>query len=224
MHEESEFKNDRANGGPAKRLRRGHAGRPLQLAKRSAALLALAGMLCGAGPVYGQNQKNNKKKVAEASANDTSMLPETQAIDVMVSQMLGAWQAGDADAMQKFYSDDMTVISGAWEPPLFGWANYARAYQSQMARTAGSRLERTNSYTRVMGDTAWVTYQWQFLGNVDGKRAQAFGHTTLVLQKRAGNWLIVLNHTSVIPTDEPSADTPKPTSGQPTSSLAPNAR
>jgi uncharacterized protein (TIGR02246 family) len=226
MRDESEFKNERADGEPTERLRHGYAGRRGRIGKRSVAILTLAAMLCGAGFAYGQNQKDNKnkKKAAEAGASDPSMLPDNRAIDMLVSQMLGAWQAGDAEAMQKFYADDMTVISGAWEQPLFGWANYARAYQAQIERTSGCRLERTNSYTKVLGDSAWVTYQWQFLGNVDGKRTQAFGHTTLVLQKRAGNWLIVLNHTSAIPTDEPSADTPKPASGEPTSSLAPNAR
>jgi uncharacterized protein (TIGR02246 family) len=205
MREESEFKNERADGRPTERLRQGYAGRRGYLGKRGMAVLTLAAMLCGAGFVYGQNQKNKNKKTAEANASDPSLLPDNQAIDLLVSQMLGAWQAGDAEAMQKFYADDMTVISGAWEPPLFGWANYVRAYQAQIGRTSGCRLERTNSYTKVMGDAAWMTYQWQFWGNVDGTRTQAIGHTTLVLQKRAGSWLIVLNHTSVIPTDEPSA-------------------
>jgi uncharacterized protein (TIGR02246 family) len=189
------------------------------------AVLVAAAMLCGSNFAYGQNQKNknNKKKDADASFSTAPILPDAQAIDLLVTQMLGAWQAGDAEAMRKFYSDDTTVISGAWESPLFGWANYARAYQGQFARTSGARLERTNSYSKVIGDMGLVTYQWQFIGDVDGKRAQAFGHTTLVLQKRAGNWVIILNHTSVVPTDEPSSVTPKP-AGEPTSSLAPNQR
>jgi uncharacterized protein (TIGR02246 family) len=221
MREESEFKNERADCGPAKRLRHGYKGRPGHISRRRVAVLALVVTLCGAGFVYGQNKKN-KKKDAEASASSQSLLPDNQAVDLLVSQMLGAWQAGDADAMQKFYADDIMVISGAWEPPLIGWANYARAYQTQLARTSGSRLERTNSYAKVMGDTAWVTYQWQYVGSVDGKRTQALGHTTLVLEKRAGNWLIVLNHTSAIPTDEPPAETlSTPAKGEPTSSLAP---
>jgi len=225
MCEESKFKSERADCRPTSRLRHGYVARGGYVKRRSMAILALAATLCGAGFVYGQNQKNKKKsKDADANFNASSLLPENQAIDLLVSQMLGAWQAGDAEGMHKFFADDITVISGAWEPPLFGWANYARAYEAQFARTSGSRLERTNSYTKVMGDTALVTYQWQFLGNVDGKRSQALGHTTLVLQKRASSWLIVLNHTSAIPTDEPSANAPTPASGTPTSSLAPSGR
>ncbi len=59
-------------------------------------------------------------------------MPDNQAVDLLVSQMLGAWQAGDADAMRKFYADDVMIVSGAYEPPLIGWANYARAYQAQI--------------------------------------------------------------------------------------------
>ncbi len=223
MREESQFKNEGAHCGLARRLRRAYGARPGRIRMRSVAILALAATLCGAGFIYGQNQKSKKKGVdAGTSVSSASLMPDNQAVDLLVSQMLGAWQAGDAEAMRKFYADDMMVISGAWEPPLIGWANYARAYEAQFARTSGSRLERTNSYFKMMGDNAWVTYQWQFLGDVDGKRTQALGHTTLVLQKRAGSWLIVLNHTSAVPTDEPQADlSSNPASGEPTSSLAP---
>ena len=190
------------------------------------AMLALAAIFCGTGLVYGQNKKNKQKdKNAEPNVSTSSLLPDNQAVDLLVSQMLGAWQAGDAEGMRKFYADDVLVVSGAWEQPIMGWANYATACQAQFARTTGPRLERTNSYTKVVGDTAWVTYQWQFAGNVEGKPTQAFGHTTLVLQKRTGNWLIVLNHTSAVPIDEtPPARSAAQSTGQPTSSLAPNAR
>lgn len=202
---------------------RTYVARRRNITRCSVAVLTLAAVLFGPAFVYGQKQKNDKKKDKDADSSASSFLPDNKAIDLLVSQMLGAWQAGDAEGMHKFYADDITIVSGAWEPPLFGWANYERAYQAQFARTSVPRLERTNSYTKVMGDTAMVTYQWQFLGNVDGKRAEAYGHTTLVLQKRAGNWLIVLNHTSAIPTEESPAGTPS-SAGQPTSSLAPGTR
>jgi uncharacterized protein (TIGR02246 family) len=225
MRGKAEFKKKRANSGPAIRLRHGHADGPRRFSRRSLAILVLVATLCGTGLVYGQNKKNKKDKDAETSVSTASLLPDNQAIDLLVSQMLGAWQAGDAEGMRKFYASDVMVVSGAWEQPIIGWANYASAYQAQLARTTAPRLERTNSYTRVTGDTAWVTYQWQFAGDVEGKPTQAFGHTTLVFQKRVGTWLIVLNHTSAIPIDEPPTVKPStPANGQPTSSLAPNAR
>ncbi len=151
-----------------------------------------------------QNQKNNKKQ-RDHSDELAAALPDPQAIDLLVSQMLAAWQIGDVDTMHKYYDEDVAAVSGSWEPPLLGWRAYSAAYEKQHARTQSSRLDRTNTLTKVIGDTAWVTYQWQFSGQVDGQPATALGHTTLVLQKRAGSWLIVLNHTSAIPSSTPSS-------------------
>ena len=97
--------------------------------------------------------------------------------------MLGYWQIGDVDMMHKYYADDVTSVSGEFEPPLFGWDSYVKAYQSQRARTQAVRMDRVNTYTKVMGDTAWATYQWQFSGQVDGKTTNALGYTTLALEK-----------------------------------------
>lgn len=157
-------------------------------------------------------KQNQKGKQGSDSTTITSPIPapDSQQIDTLISQMLGAWQVGDVDLMHKAYADDVTVVSGQWEQPIFGWANYLRAYQAQRARTQGDRLERTNSYTKVTGTTAWCTYQWQYTGQVDGIPAAAFGHTTLVLEKRGGNWLIVLNHTSVVPVSQPASSTAAP--------------
>ena len=158
-----------------------------------------------------QNQKNNGKKQQDNSDALSAALPDPQAIDLLVSQMLAAWQVGDVEAMHKYCDDDMAAVSGAWEPPLVGWPAYAAAYEKQHERAQGSRLDRTNTFTKVMGDTAWVTYQWDFSGQVDGQPAKAVGHTTLVLQKRAGHWLIVLNHTSSVPTSMQANSNPPAT-------------
>ncbi len=126
-------------------------------------------------------------------------LPDPQAVEFTVSQMLAAWQIGDVDLLHTFYADEALVVSGTWEPPLQGWQSYAAAYLAQRARTQGARLERTNTFTKISGDIAVCTYQWEFNGQVDGAPSRAYGHTTLVLQKRGGKWLIILNHTSAAP-------------------------
>ncbi len=152
-------------------------------------------------------KKSNKKdKQERPRLTDTApILPDSQAIDQLISEMLGAWQIGDVDLMHKHYSDDVTMVSGAWEQPLFGWNNYVKAYQAQRARVQAGRMDRINTYTKVMGDTAWSTYQWEFAGQVDGKPSDILGHTTLVLEKRNGAWIIVMNHTSVVSTSTPTA-------------------
>jgi ketosteroid isomerase-like protein len=181
------------------------------------ALLVLASVLAAPALVGGnaaaQNKKNDNKEADTTSLIPPGSLPDPQAIDLVVGQMLGAWQVGEVEMMRKFYADDVVVVSGAWEQPLIGWESYARAYQAQFARTNGGRLDRTNTYTKVLGEDAWVTYQWQYSGQVDGTPFSAVGHTTLVLQKRAGIWVIVLNHTSQVPTPTATAGaSPQPAS------------
>jgi uncharacterized protein (TIGR02246 family) len=194
---------------------------PRRKATVPATVLAVMVMLLGglsllASTARAQNQRNNRKEPETTGIVSPVPIPDAQAIDLLVSQMLGAWQVGDVEMMHKYYADDVTVVSGAWEPPLFGWDNYVRAYRAQRARTQSGRLDRTNTYTKVFSDTAWVTYQWEFTGQVDGNPASSVGHTTLVLQKRAGTWLIALNHTSVVPTPvqpTPALAVPSPQPG-----------
>jgi ketosteroid isomerase-like protein len=202
----------RSPGTPAESTR---GGVGLRLVALIIALLSCLPLSTGARAA----QKQKEKQQDSQSAPITSPIPppDSQANDTLISQMLGAWQVGDVDLMHKAYADDATFVSGQWEPPVFGWANYVRAYQGQRARTQGDRLERSNSYTKIIGDTAWCTYQWRYTGQVDGMQAAAFGHTTLMLQKRAGNWLIVLNHTSVVPVSDSTQTTAAPPALHPAS-------
>src|SRR5437879_7946491 len=129
MREESQSKNEGGHCGLAKRLRRDYGARPGRIRRRSVAILALAATLCGAGFIYGQNQKSKKKGVdAGTSVSSASLMPDNQAIDLLVSQMLGAWQADDAEAMRKFYATDNMVISAVKNTSLIVWAGDARAY------------------------------------------------------------------------------------------------
>lgn len=142
-----------------------------------------------------------------------SVVPTTdeQKIDITISEMLAAWQIGDVELLRKAYADDTMVVSGLYEPPVVGWANYANAYRQQRARMEQVRMERRNSFITLRGNVAWVSYQWEFSAIADGRPSAAQGHATLILEKRGGRWLIVHNHTSLVgamQTPEPAP--PKP--------------
>ena len=165
----------------------------------AALIMLLAIPLLAGSPAQNQKKSKDNNKDSDASSASIVPVPDLQAIDIAVGQMLGAWQVGDIELMHKYYSDDVVVVSGSWEPPLIGWDTYVRAYQAQRARSQNGRMDRSNSLIKLMGDSAWVTYQWEYVGQVDGSQLDAVGQTTLVLQKRAGNWVIVVNHTSTVP-------------------------
>jgi len=158
-----------------------------------AGLLAL---LVVALPVSSAQKKKGKKD--QGQTNPEVQLPDNQVLDKDISEMLGAWQVGDINALHNYYADDVTVVSGAYEPPLVGWPAYLAAYQRQRSRLGSLRLDRRNTFIFVRGNVAWASYQWDFDALVDGRPTSARGHTTLVFERRDNRWLIVHNHTSEI--------------------------
>jgi uncharacterized protein (TIGR02246 family) len=165
---------------------------------------ALAFVLCvmvflGAASQAAAQQKDKKNKKDTPAPGSGSVIPLTdeQQIDYMVSTMLGAWQVGDVEKLHQVYADDVTIITGPWNPPVVGWNNYLPLYQQQRARMTQVRMDRSNTFIKANGTCGWATYQWDFGGTVDGQPTNSQGHTTLVAEKRNGKWLIVLNHTSV---------------------------
>jgi len=177
-----------------------------------AALVTLALLVPAAS--FGQ------KKTKNNNTTDTVPMPPMPApeeLENLMSQMLGAWQVGDIDAMHKYYADDATFTSGAYEPPVVGWQNYVSAYQKQRERIQGMQFIRRNTVIRYRSDLAWATYQWEMFATVDNKSMNAYGHTTLVFAKTADHWLIVHNHTSqVCDVGSPvPAASPQPQPGQP---------
>lgn len=177
-----------------------HSNSRRYLNLRTLALLAAAFLLAIAAPARAQRTKI--KQVPEPPAAPVAV---NHVIDLEIAEMLSAWQIGDAEKMHKFYADDVVVVSGAWGPPIYTWANYLPAYQSQHSRMASTHIDRTNTVVRIKDNSAWATYQWELSSIVDGNKIAARGDTTLVFEKREGVWLIVLDHTSVTPDAVPAA-------------------
>src|SRR5579872_3333421 len=143
-----------------------------------------------------QQQKQTKKQKDTPLPEIAQTIPEQ--IDNNIGEMLGAWQVGDVEAMHKYYADDATFTSGAYEVPIIGWKNYVDAYQKQRARIQAMSLIRRNTNIFFRTDFAWATYQWELSGVVDNQSMSAKGQTTLVFALTNGHWLIVHNHTSEI--------------------------
>jgi ketosteroid isomerase-like protein len=168
-------------------------------------LLCAAILLALAGPAAAQKDKKKKSDAPASDGQSTLLLSDEQQIDYMISSMLGAWQVGDADKLHQSYAEDVTFVSGAWSPPIVGWANYAPSFQQQRARMQKVRMDRTNTLIKVDGTVAWACYQWDFEAAVDGQPVASRGQTTLIMEKRNNHWLIVHNHTSIVQVVQPVA-------------------
>jgi ketosteroid isomerase-like protein len=162
-----------------------------------------------------------KKKKTDDSADKMPSIPmgDEQQVDYTISEMLGAWQLGDIEKLHKDYADDVSVVSGNWEPPIFTWTNYLAVYQAQHNRMQQVRMDRSNTYIKLNGNFAWACYQWEFSAVVDGQPSAARGQTTLVFEKRNNHWVIVHNHSSLSPNAQPTA----PANTQPTPQVPPNS-
>jgi ketosteroid isomerase-like protein len=182
------------------------------LARRSAGILAAAAALVLAlGLPASAKQKNKKKKNSDNSDQTNAVpmppLPVSDQINEDIGRMLGAFQLGNVELMHKYYSDNATFVSGTWEPPVVGWANYVPLYQREWSAYQGVQLLRKNTYVFVHADVAWASYQWEFDANYHGQPFQARGQTTLIFNKVGENWLIVHNHTSEISQNCPASPT-----------------
>jgi ketosteroid isomerase-like protein len=161
----------------------------------------------------GAKQKNKDKKKNTPASDTQGVLssvmppvPDSQAVEQAVGEALGYWQIGDLDSLHKYYSDDVVVVSGAWEPPMIGWDNFVKSYQAQRAQVPNGRMDRSNTLIKVNGSSAWATYQFLYSAVAEGKIAVFHGHTTVILNKQADRWVIVLNHSSIV--DSTSATQP----------------
>lgn len=184
--------------------------------------LAAVLFLSFASPAAAQKDKKKKNANPDSKSTDTfSALTDEQQIDYTISEMLGAWQLGDIERMHKDYADEVSIVNGAWAPPVIGWTNYLAIYQLQHARMSQVRMDRSNTYIKVSGTVAWACYQWDFGVVVDGQQTESQGHTTLVLDKRNNRWVIVHNHTSLVQTASQVAPANPPAQQQPASAPSP---
>ncbi len=123
---------------------------------------------------------------------------EAEKIEKVVAAVVEAYQQGDYDSMGKYYAADCTVVSGGYNRVIVGWENVSRLYRAQHARLTSLVLLRENTTIRRKNKVAWVSYQWQLAMRIEEEQYAFQGHTTLVMEKRGRNWIIVHNHTSAL--------------------------
>jgi ketosteroid isomerase-like protein len=177
-------------------------------------VLALS-LICASPASAQKKKKSDPPPQPVDNSKLLASLSDEQQIDYALSEMLGAWQVGDADKLHKNYAEDVVVVNGQWAPPTIGWSNYLAIYQNQRNRMMQVRMDRSNTYIKVNGTVGWASYQWEFAGLVDGQQTESHGLTTVVLEKRDGHWLIVLNHTSLAQMPPKAAPVNAPSGQQP---------
>jgi ketosteroid isomerase-like protein len=168
-------------------------------------LILIIGLALAGTAAAQKKKKDDSQPTPQPSS--TSSTAEEAKIDYVIGEFLAAWQLGDIPTMHKDVADDVSVVAGTWTPPAVGWTNYVAAYQEQRARMQQVRMDRSDTLIRIApsGQFAWACYQWDFNARVDGAPMAAEGQTTLVLEKKNDNWVIVHNHTSLVQVSQPKS-------------------
>lgn len=137
---------------------------------------------------------------------------EEQQIETVIAAVIEAHRTGNTPSLGQYYAADVVVVPGDYNPVVEGWTNIEPRYRLSQAGYDELDLMRENTRIVRRGKVAWASYQWRLAGMRGKEMMQALGHTTLILEKRGGKWVIVHNHTSVVPTrpSSPRAEPPQP--------------
>jgi ketosteroid isomerase-like protein len=134
--------------------------------------------------------------------------PEEKKIEATIDAVIDAYRNADVNAMARYYASDARFVPADFNPPIEGWAAVAERYRQAFAQLSGLELVRENLHLERRGKVAWAVYQWRLAGLAGNRTMGALGHTTLILEKRGSDWVIVHNHTSALPTPPEPAQTP----------------
>ena len=117
------------------------------------------------------------------------MQNDEQAIRTFVSTWLAATKAGDTQKVLDMMADDVVFLV-AGQPPMIGKAAFAAA-QSKLGHV---RIDATSEIQEIKVLGEWA-YLWTSLSVVmtpnSGPSVKRAGNTLSILQKRAGNWVLI---------------------------------
>jgi len=137
---------------------------------------------------------------------------EEERIEEVIAAVIEALRTSDYSAMGRHYAPEATVVPGDYSPAVSGWSNIEPGFTASHADFTNLELLREDTRIVRRGKVAWASYRWRLAGIRGKQMVQAQGHTTLVLEKRGGHWLILHNHTSLVPlrSEAPPAAPPQP--------------
>ena len=124
-------------------------------------------------------------------------------IEKVVEILVTAFRTGDYDLLEPYLDDKIVIVPVVFTEPMEGKEIVLESYKAQQQAFQASEMSREGTRIHRQGKVAWVSYRWEYAANYEGRLFSFRGHTTLVLRKRGKRWLIVHNHTSALPSNEP---------------------
>jgi ketosteroid isomerase-like protein len=119
-------------------------------------------------------------------------------------------RARDFTGGRTMFAED-AVAFGTWARAVAGLDNIEREqWKNVWPRIRDFRFE-PDVHVQTAGDSAWIAGGWNTeVTGPDGKPFKRPGRGTFVLQRRAGKWLAVHSHFSLLPSQSESAHGRRP--------------
>jgi len=123
--------------------------------------------------------------------------PETKAeIRAFLDQYREAFKLKNADAVMAMYAPD-AVLMGTGPGELYDGADAIRKAHIEFFKSFDKEA-RTIDWIKVgtKDDVAWIAASVKFTSYLKDKKVEFLIHSTSVLEKRDGKWLIIVRHIS----------------------------
>jgi uncharacterized protein (TIGR02246 family) len=120
-------------------------------------------------------------------------------IAAWITEFQAAVRAKDFDAGRRLFAPD-AVAFGTFAAAVAGLDNIEREQWRQIWPRIRDFTLEPGASVRMAGDTAWIASGWSSEATApDGRPFRRPGRATFVLERRAGRWLAVHSHVSLMP-------------------------
>jgi ketosteroid isomerase-like protein len=126
------------------------------------------------------------------SADEASVLARVEAFN-------GAWERRDMEFIEEYYAHDPGMLLFFERRQLRGWERVKTLYENMFSHASRGEVESTHSNVRVgaVGGMTYVASNFRLeVKEPSGGRSVDEGRSTVVFERRDGNWVVVHRHTS----------------------------
>jgi len=123
-----------------------------------------------------------------------------QALRALVPRIVASWETFDLSKIEPYYAADPDLTYFDLAPLKYNnWAEYRATVRKVLFEPNSSLKLKMNDDLRVhsRGSPAWATVHLRCRHHQQARRDFAsYGRWTMILEKRAGGWIVVHEHVS----------------------------
>ncbi len=150
------------------------------------------------------------RNVAHAQSSTAQSINEAVIRQVLMDNAAG-FEKNDLAMLNRVWANDESVTVFESGHANYGWADYRDHHLvPEMADFKNTKYTLTDIKPHIAGNTAWATYKYTLTADFKGRKVDAGGLGTAILEQRDGRWQIVHSHTSAARRPTPAVTAPKP--------------